>query len=75
MLLINVDDVLKLTDSDIKHNNGECNDNKYTFFDTDKFTNTLDTIKKGTFITSDMLSEIFKNSFTEGYLDYSGDLK
>jgi len=72
MLLVNVEDVLKLTNSNVRYENGTNND-KCIFFDTDKFLGNLDTAPKGTFITPDMLAEIFRHSFTEGYIDYNRD--
>ena len=73
MLLVNVDDMLKLTNSDIKHKGAKESDT-YTFFDTDKFFGALDTLQKGTMLTSDMLADICRASFTEGHLEYSKDL-
>lgn len=72
MLLVNVDDMLKLTGSNVRHENTKETDT-CIFFDTDKFLGNIETLQKGTMITSDMLAEIFRASFTEGHIDYSRD--
>ena len=74
MLLVNVDDVLKLIDSNIRHEGSEETDkNQFTFFDTDRFLSNLNSLPKNTFLTSDILNEVFSQSFTSGYIDYSKD--
>ncbi len=73
MLLVNVDDVLKITNSPIRHENASMTTDDLTFFDTDKFIANLSNLKKGTQITSDMLSAIFTDSFTTGHIDWNRD--
>jgi hypothetical protein len=73
MLLVNLEDVLKLTRPDIRMENPTQDDNKYVFFNTDKFLGQLDVMNKGSVITADMLADIFRNSFSEGHIDYTKD--
>ena len=73
MLLVNVDDVLRLTNSNIRHENAVSQDNEFIFFDTDKFTNNLSQLKPTSIITPEILLEVFNNSFTTGKIDYSRD--
>ena len=74
MLLANIEDVLKLTRSDIRIDNPSDNDtNEFTFFNTDKFIENLNNMDRNAVITPDILKNIFENSITKGHINYDID--
>ena len=74
MLLANIEDVLKLTKSDVRIDNPTGSDkNEFTFFNTDKFIENLNNMDRNAVITPDILKNIFENSIIKGYINYDID--